>query len=207
MLREPFRSVVDVAAGGMQGRTGRYEKRLGDLAGLYRDGAAHAALVVELGDPVVYDVEEFRPGTNPGDLIYGVTRMNPGQVAGEFFMTRGHIHARADRPEIYYGQKGEGLMQLESPDGETRIVEIGPQTICYVPAFWIHRSINIGSGDLVMVFAYPADSGQDYGIIEASRGLRHRVLMRPDGGWELHDNTEYRPRSAKAVAARFAVAN
>ena len=48
-------------------------------------------------------------------------------------------------------------MQLEAPDGETRIVEIRPQTICYAPPYWIHRSINIGGEDLVMVFAYPAD--------------------------------------------------
>lgn len=204
MLREPFRSVVDVAAGAMRGRTGRYEKRLADLAGLYRDGAAHAALVAESGNPVVYEVEDVRPSTDAGDLIYGVTRMNPGRVADEFFMTRGHIHARADRPEIYFGQKGEGLMQLESPDGETRIVEIGPQTICYVPPFWIHRSINIGAEDLVMVFAYPADSGQEYAIIEASRGLRHRVLARAGGGWALHDNPDYVPRPADAVAALFA---
>ena len=176
MMREPVSSVVDTIGGGMSGKTGRYEKRLSDLNGLYADEAAFEAALEELGDVVVYDVEDFRPGTHSGDLIYGVTRMSPGRIAAEFFLTRGHIHAKADRPEIYYGQKGLGLMQLESPAGETRIVEIGPQTICYVPPFWIHRSINIGNEDLVMVFAYPSDSGQDYGIIESSRGMRHRVV-------------------------------
>ncbi len=199
-LREPFRSVVDVRSGGMQGNTGRYEKRLSDLAGLYQDGDAHAALVSTLGDPVVYDVEEFKPGTRAGDLIYGVTRISPGRVGDEYFMTRGHIHACVDRPEIYYGQRGEGLMLLESPHGETRAVEIGPQVICYVPPLWIHRSVNVGPDDVVMVFAYPADSGQDYGIIDASNGMRHRVFVRPGGGWELRKNERYVPRSGAVVA-------
>ncbi|PST17589.1 glucose-6-phosphate isomerase [Mesorhizobium plurifarium] len=185
----------------MSGNTGRYEKRLSDLEGLYEDATAYADLIRRLGNPVVYEVEDFRPGDHAGDLIYGVTRMSPGLVGREFFLTRGHIHAKADRPEIYYGQAGKGLMQLESPEGETRIVEIGPQTICYVPPYWIHRSINVGDDDLVMVFAYPSDSGQDYGIIEASNGMRHRVVSDARGGWQLVENGEYRARSGEAVAS------
>ncbi|MBB3977606.1 glucose-6-phosphate isomerase [Rhizobium azooxidifex] len=199
MLREPVASVVDPRAGGLSGNTGRYEKRLSDLAGLYADAEAHAALVASLNDPVVYAVEDFRPGSHSGDLIYGVTHMSPGRIGREYFLTRGHIHAKADRPEIYYGQKGYGLMQLESPEGETRIVEVRPQTICYVPPFWIHRSINVGDEDLVMVFAYPSDSGQDYGIIENSNGMRHRVLATDEGGWELVENSAYAPRSSETV--------
>lgn len=201
MLREPVTSVVDANTGGMSGNTGRYEKRLSDLAGLYEDANAHADLTSRLSDPVVYAVEDFRPGAHTGDLIYGVTCMSPGRIGREFFLTRGHIHAKADRPEIYYGQKGKGLMQLESPEGETRIIEIGPQTICYVPPYWIHRSINIGDEDLVMVFAYPSDSGQDYGIIEASNGMRHRVMADGNGGWCLVENNDYRPRTGDNVAA------
>jgi len=199
MLREPVSSVVDPTAGGMSGNTGRYEKRLSDLAGLYADEAAFKEQLFSTADPVVYDVEDFKPGTQGGDLIYGVTRMNPGRIGNEFFLTRGHIHAKADRPEIYYGQSGHGLMQLESPEGETRIVEIKPLTICYVPPFWIHRSVNIGTEDLVMVFVYPSDSGQDYGIIEASNGMRHRVTAAADGGWSLVENTAYEPRSADSA--------
>jgi glucose-6-phosphate isomerase len=199
MIREPVASVVDPIQGGMSANTGRYEKRLYDLRGLYADADAFELMAEKLGETVVYDVEDFKPGTQSGDLIYGVTRMNPGRVGREFFLTRGHIHAKADRPEIYYGQGGHGLMQLESPEGETRIVEVKPQTICYVPPFWIHRSINIGPEDLIMVFAYPSDSGQDYGIIESSNGMRHRVMAKDGGGWELVENPAYIPRSAEAA--------
>lgn len=201
MLREPVASVIEVSTGAMSGKTGRYEKRLSDLDGLYEDADAFRALTGKIGDAVVYAVEDFKPNDNAGDLIYGVTRMSPGRVGREYFLTRGHIHARANRPEIYYGQQGRGLMQLESPEGETRIVEIGPQTICYVPPYWIHRSVNVGDEDLVMVFAYPSDSGQDYGIIETSNGMRHRVMAAADGKWELVENAAYRPRAADVAAA------
>lgn len=197
----PLNCQIDLTLGTMSGATGRYQKKLKDLAGLYADATAFAALAATHGDQVVYDVADFRPSGEPGDMIFGVTRMSPGRVGTEFFMTRGHIHAQTDRPEVYYGQKGRGLMQLESPDGETRILEIGAQTICYVPPYWIHRSINVGYEDLVMMFCYPADAGQDYGIIEQSQGMRHRVMADGAGKWCLVENPAYRARAAETVAA------
>lgn len=185
----------------MLGATGRYEKKLRDLRGIYEDEDAYSRLVAENGDAVVYDVSEFRPSAETGDLIFGVTRMAPGRVGREFFLTRGHIHAKADRPEIYYGQKGRGLMLMESPDGDTSTIEIAPQTICYVPPHWIHRSVNIGDEDLVMVFTYPADAGQDYDIITRAGGMRHRVLTDGKGGWSLAENQRYRPRPSSTAAA------
>ncbi len=202
-LIDPARCAANPVTGEMTGRTGHYEKRLSALSGLYEDEAALTAMIAASGDQVVYDVGEFRPSAASGDLIFGVTRMSPGKIGREYFLTRGHIHAKADRSEVYYGQKGYGLMQLESPEGETRIVEITPQTICYVPPFWIHRSVKIGPEDLVMMFCYSADSGQDYGIIERSGGMRHRVMATPDGGWELIDNPAYTHRSPKIINELF----
>jgi glucose-6-phosphate isomerase len=137
-------------------------------------------------------------------MIIGVTRMIPGKVGDEYFLTRGHIHAKANRPEMYYGESGHGLMLLESPAGEIRIVEIRARTLCYVPPYWIHRSVNVGTEDLVMTFAYPADSGQDYAIIEKAGGMRSRIVDDGKGGWTAVDNADYRERPADLVAAIFA---
>ena len=198
-LEEPRRLDVDLASGSMAGGDGRYEKRFRDLAGLYADAAAFDALVAHRGGDVAYGVTSYMPGGKVSDLILGVTRMEPGRVGREFFLTRGHIHANGDRPEMYYGQAGHGLMQMESPEGEVRLMEIGPQAIVYVPPFWIHRSVNLGDGPLVMTFAYPADSGQDYGIIERAGGLRVRIVA--DGaGWRQEDNLDWRPRTAAEIA-------
>ncbi|WP_421726693.1 glucose-6-phosphate isomerase [Bauldia sp.] len=202
-LREPKACVVDADIGVLEGGGSRYVKRLRDLEGLYADGAAFSALIQSDRDREVYEVTDCRPSTDSGDLIFGVTRMVPGRVGDEFFLTRGHIHANANRSEVYYGQKGHGVMLMESPAGETRTVEIRPGTVCYVPPFWIHRSINVGDEDLVMLFCFPADAGQDYEIIAGSGGMRHRVVAADTAdGWTLVDNETYRPRGAAELARR-----
>jgi glucose-6-phosphate isomerase len=200
-IREPVCCQVALEAGALAGATGRYTKKFGDLAGLYADHAAYDLMARSRADDVVYEVTEFRPNETPGDLIFGITRMVPGKVGQEYFMTRGHIHATASRPELYYGQRGRGVMLMESPAGETRAVVIQPGAICYVPPYWIHRSVNIGPDDLVMMFTYPADSGQDYGIIVRSGGMRMRVVEDGNGGWKAVANPDYRQRSAAEVAA------
>lgn len=197
-LMEPVKLTIDVAAGTLAGGSGRYEKRLSDLAGIYADKAAFAAMLAE-GDRVTYAVEDLKPNTNAGDMIFGITRMVPGRIGDEYFVTRGHIHAKGNRPEIYSGESGYGLMQLESPEGESRIIEVTPRSVCYVPPFWIHRSVNVGPADLVMTFSYPADSGQDYDIIARSGGMKQRVIDDGRGGWTAIDNASYRRRTAAEI--------
>ncbi len=204
---QPTSCLVEVRGGSLRGGTGRYEKRLADLAGIYADADAFTSRLREDAELLVYAVEDLRPSTAPGDMIFGVTCMIPGQVGGEYFVTRGHIHAKANRPEIYYGESGTGLMLLESPQGESRIVEIAPRTVCYVPPYWIHRSVNVGTDDLVMTFAYPADAGQDYEIIARSGGMRLRIVDDGAGGWTAVDNATYRPRDTAEIERIMATAD
>lgn len=204
VLREPVLCRLDLSAGRLAGASGRYVKTLAQLDGLYEDTAAFTAARADDRERTVYEVTEFRPSDWAGDLIHGVTRMAPGRIGREFFLTRGHIHAIADRPEIYRGEAGQGVMLLESPAGETRALPINAGDVCYVPPYWIHRSVNIGAVDLVMSFAYPADSGQDYDIIARSGGMRSRVVADDDGGWVLAANVSYRPRSPAVVDALLA---
>lgn len=198
-LFEPGIGYVDIAAGQLKGATNRYVKTYRDLDGLYEDAEAFAALLAERGDAVAYEVTDYKPSANAGDIIIGVTRMEPGKVGDEYYMTRGHIHARPNRPEMYYGESGLGVMLLESPAGDIRTVEIGPRTMCYVPPFWIHRSVNVGQEPLVMTFAYPADSGQDYDIIANAGGMKNRIIDDGKGGWKAIDNAAYTARPPALV--------
>lgn len=202
MLVTPTVHVLSPEGGTLSGRTNRYEKRLSELDGLYADAAAFGAALGQ-GDRVVYAVEDFRPSGASGDICFGVTHMQPGRIGAEFFMTRGHIHAVANRPETYRGEMGRGVMLMESPDGQVVTLEVVPGATVYVPPFWIHRSVNVGAEPLVMTFAYPADSGQDYGIIARSNGMRVRVVADGDG-WRVVDNPAWRPRSAEEIAAIMA---
>lgn len=177
----------------LTGRTGRYEKRLSELDGLFADRAAFAARLATEADWVVYHVDEFRPSGAAGDLITGISTLTAGRVGGEFHMTRGHIHAQHDRTEIYHCLSGHGLMLMETLDGRTVVTELRPGVVAYVPPVHIHRSVNLGDTDLVTLFCYPADAGQDYGIIARSGGMRHRAVA--DGeGWRLEENAAYVPR-------------
>ena len=203
-LIEPGLCSVDVEKGELRGATNRYVKTLGDLAGIYQDQHAYETLLAKSGNTVVYEVTDYKPSQNPGDMIIGVTRLLPGKVGDEYFLTRGHIHAKPNRPEMYYGEKGHGLMLLESPAGDVRIVEIAARTMCYVPPYWIHRSVNVGTGELVMTFAYPADSGQDYDIIAKAGGMRQRIVDDGNGGWKAIENASYRPRAQAVVSAILA---
>ncbi len=199
-LVEPTVTVVDPVTGRMQGATRRYVKRWSELGGLYRDEEAWRAIAAARGDDLSYEVYDHTPSQAAGDLIHGTSILYPGRVGREFAMTRGHIHARSDRPEIYYCQSGEGLMLMESAAGEVRIAAFHPQAIVYVPPYWIHRSVNTGSTALVTVFCYPADAGQDYDIIARAGGMRETIVEDGAGGWTTEPNPGWRPRSAEEMA-------
>ncbi|MCB1357488.1 MAG: glucose-6-phosphate isomerase [Maritimibacter sp.] len=203
MHQEPTSHRIDPSTGEMTSATGRYEKRLRDLEGIYLDENAFQSVVSSHGDAIVYSVNEVRPTRGAGDLIFGTTHMEPGRVGDEFFMTRGHIHAIANRPEVYYGESGAGVMLMESPEGETRVLEVGPGVAVYVPPMWVHRSVNVAAVPLVMSFFYPSDSGQDYGIIASSCGMASLIVA--DGtGWKEVPNPRYRPRTSDEIARVFA---
>lgn len=204
MVAMPSVHHLSSAEGRLSGRSHRYEKRLSELAGLYADAAAFEAALAE-GDRVVYAVEDYRPSGTAGDLCFGVTCMQPGRIGEEYFMTRGHIHAIANRPETYRGEAGRGVMLMESPGGDVVTIEVTPGATVYVPPYWIHRSVNTGPEPLVMSFVYPADSGQDYGIIARSHGMKVRIVAE-GAGWKAVPNPEWRARTPSEIAAIQATA-
>lgn len=205
MYQDPSAHHINSATGAMSNASGRYIKRLRDLDGLYLDDTAFQSALTSSADAIVYTVHEKRPTQTVGDLIFGTTMMEPGRIGDEFYMTRGHIHACANRPEVYYGESGEGLMLLETPEGDVRILEVKPRVAVYVPPFWIHRSVNTGAIPLVMSFFYPSDSGQDYNIIGKSGGMAVRIMANGTG-WEAVKNPSYTPRNQADIAAVHASA-
>ena len=198
-MQEPGVGFVDIQQGALKGASNRYVKTFRELDGLYEDKTAFDALLKTKADDIAYEVTDYKPSANSGDMIIGVTRMEPGKVGREYYMTRGHIHAKPNRPEMYYGESGKGVMLLESPAGDIRAIEITARAMIYVPPYWIHRSVNVGSVPLVMTFAYPADSGQDYDIIAKAGGMANRVVDNGQGGWAAVANASYTKRPQALV--------
>ena len=190
-MTPPIRANFDATTGHFPQATGHYQKTLEDLAGLYYDQDAFAALLHEWKGRVVYEVWEHRASKDSGDLVFGTSVMQPGQVGNEFFLTRGHQHLLADRAETYYCLSGSGLVLMESPAGEAKVLEQVPGQLVYVPPHWIHRSINTGDSVLTTLFCYNADAGQDYEIIRKRGGMRKLIVTDGNGGWALADNPNY----------------
>ncbi|WP_336644440.1 glucose-6-phosphate isomerase family protein [Microbacterium sp. USHLN186] len=183
--------------GGIEGRSRRYEKFLGDMAGVYRDEAAWQAAVAARGpEELIYWVDDHRYQDGPGALIVGTSTLLPGRYGEEFAVTRGHLHAVADRAELYHCLSGRGVMLLETLDGQSTAIELTAGQAVNVPGHWIHRSVNVGDEPFVTLFCYAADAGQDYTVISDANGMKNLVVV--DGeGWALApnpDHTGYRPR-------------
>jgi len=188
---EPVALRVDADRGRFTGSSERYEKRLGDLAGLYRSTQAfESALATDDGEPV-YWVESSTPDTGRGALTIGLSVLRPGRIGDEFAMTRGHLHAQSEFAELYHGISGSGVMLLESVEGESRAVPIGPGISVHVPGGWVHRSVNVGEELLVTLFAYATEAGQDYGIIERAGGMSRLVVSDGAGGWTTRANPDH----------------
>ena len=183
---------VDISTDGVMSGTSRiYEKHLGDLEGLYRDAEAFADELAGRGaDELVYVVHEQKYDSSPGALIVGTSTLLPGSVGNEYAMTRGHLHAIADRAELYHCLSGHGIMLLDTLDGQSIAVELTPGKAVNVPGHWVHRSVNVGNGPFVTLFCYSADAGQDYSLIERAGGMRP-LIVKDGEGWSQVPNPDH----------------
>jgi glucose-6-phosphate isomerase len=180
------------ADGVMRGATSSYEKRLGDMAGVYRDEDAFGEVVADKGaDFLVYRVEEHRNVDGEGALIIGTSTLQPGRYGDEFAVTRGHLHAKADRAELYYCLSGRGVMLLETLDGRSEALPLTPGEAVHVPGHWVHRSVNVGDEPFVTLFCYGADAGQDYELIARAGGMASLVVGDDAGGWATRPNPDH----------------
>jgi len=171
------------------------ERRLSDLRGLFADREAEAALLAE--DPLVYRVYDAADlPKEDGHLLFSTTVIQPGRVGDEYFMTKGHFHARADRAELYYGLSGRGMLLLQTPEGRAEALPMVAGTAAYVPPYWGHRTVNTGAEPFVFLAVYPADAGYDYRTI-ARDGFASLVVAGSDGPC-LVPNPRFRREGAGA---------
>lgn len=187
---EPLARQVRLSDGVIPTATAVQERRLSDLRGLFADPAAEAALLRQ--DPLVYRVYDATDlPKEDGHLLFSTTVIEAGRVGDEYFLTKGHFHARADRAELYYGLSGQGMLLLQTPEGRFASLPMVAGTAAYVPPYWGHRTVNTGAEPFVFLAAYPADAGYDYGTI-ARDGFAALVVAGPEGP-RVIPNPGYRP--------------
>jgi glucose-6-phosphate isomerase len=190
----PFTFNIDLANATLERYDNHIERRLSAMQGQYQDQSAFEALV-QSGDPLLYEVYETRRPEVTGELLNGLSVIHPGNVGDESFMTKGHFHAVLETAEVYFTLQGEGMMVMETPEGDWAVETMRPGSVLYVPPRWAHRSVNTSAEeDLVFFFVYPGHSGHDYGSIERS-GFR-KLVVEQNGKAQVVDN----PRWKKAQA-------
>jgi glucose-6-phosphate isomerase len=173
-IMKPFGVEIDLDTGEMPGATHHLVRLASDMRGYYQDAASLQALIAQ-GNPLHYEVFEAPVPQQAGQLMFCLSKLQPGQVGTECFMTKGHYHLLADTAEIYLCLRGEGyvLMRTNSDQGAWEKLKRG--RMVYVPPLWGHRSVNTGGEPLVSFCVYPGDAGHNYGDIE-EEGFPKRVF-------------------------------
>lgn len=164
---------VNFETGAMDGHLKYGESNIGDLVGFFEDEAARKALPQNL---VVYQVQSYCPeaeGTE-GGLFFGVSKVLPGLVGDEYFMTKGHFHAEEDTAEFYWGITGQGLLLCMDEQGRTTCRQISPGVLLYIPRRSAHRLVNTGNSVLTVGACWPSNAGHNYDRIRRT-GFSVRV--------------------------------
>ena len=176
-LMYPFGINIDLADGTMAGPDRTVVRRASDMHGYYADEAALQRLIAEHADPVHYEVFEKAIPEAPGHLLLCISKLQPGRVGEECFMTKGHYHAVRGTAEVYWCLRGRGLMLMKTAQGQCVAEPMERNRVVYVPPHWAHRSINAGDEPLVSFCVYPGEAGHNYEDI-AEQGFPRRVFLR-----------------------------
>jgi glucose-6-phosphate isomerase len=164
-MRNSLDVSVDFGTGRLAGRDVRDTVRtLADLAGLFADEAARAAMPQS---QVVYSVQAVQPTEEgrAGGLFWGNTTIVAGLVGDEYFMTKGHFHALRDRDEYYVTVSGEGALLLMDAGRRTWMEPMTPGSVHYISGATAHRTANTGEAPFVFLACWPSDAGHDYETI------------------------------------------
>jgi glucose-6-phosphate isomerase len=158
-----------------------------------KDAFTDRALCEEMlrsGDPLLYTVSTCAFAEGPAELHCGLGVIYPGSVGDEFFMTRGHLHAKREAPELYVGIRGRGIMLMQREDGSgSSTAALSGQCLVYVPGHTAHRTINTGNEPLVYLGIYAADAGHDYESLRTNNFTD--AVIRRGGGPAVIARSEY----------------
>lgn len=144
------------------------------LQGVFKNENARKQMAQDTG---VYSVQLYLPvdeGTL-GGLFFGITKIQPGLIGNEYYMTRGHFHAVSNRGEYYWGIEGEGKLILMDRSRNVWAEDMYAGSLHYIPSHTAHRVANTGDDILSFGACWPSDAGHDYEEI-AKNGFASRLL-------------------------------
>ena len=174
----PFSFDLDFLTGEVSRSAERVQRHLSDMQSLFYDKLA-VQQSLSASDPLIYEFFNTKFITTTSDMAVAITRIFPGRIGDEYYMSKGHQHQRDDQPEMYICVQGTGYLLLDTMQGEFRAESWQPGTITHIPPFWAHRAVNTGADILVYIGVYHAAAGHIYTRVE-SQGFA-RVAVERDG--------------------------
>ena len=172
---QPFSMDIDVETGVIKNPGRVLVRKASDMRGYYSDEGALEKLIDEENDPLHYEVFETSVPEEKGHLRHCISKLQPGHVGNEFFMTKGHYHSILYTAEIYLCLRGRGYTVMKTSDGKYAEEKMERGKMVYIPPNWAHRSVNTGEEPLISFCIYPGEAGHNYGDIKAD-GFARRVL-------------------------------
>jgi len=105
---------------------------------------------------IVYQVfvKEFLP------LNIALTVINPGNINGEYFMTKGHIH-KSLKEEFYVLLEGKGILFLQKGN-KVKTIHLKKGELVLIEKSYAHRLINTGDKKLEVLTVYHEGSKPSY---------------------------------------------
>lgn len=178
-LIEPISEFIDLDRVTLKNPKKHIKRNTSVMHGYYQDQAALEKLIAEQGDPLHYETFESEVPEEYGQMIYGLSKLQPGVVGDECFMTKGHYHTIVETGEVYFCLEGEGYMLMKTQAGQVRAEKMTRGSLVYVPPYWAHRSVNTGEAPMTTLFIYPADAGHNYGDI-TEEGFPQHIFKRKE---------------------------
>lgn len=188
-IMQPFQTQLDLQSGIIQPTNNIIQRKLSQMRGMYQANDLAESMLGQSNDPTIYDVYVVELPEENGQVLHCTTVLHAGKIGEEYYMTKGHYHSKRDQGEVYLGLSGEGYLLLQTEDGKFDAQKMSKGTVAYVPPYWAHRTVNVGSEPFVFFAAWPGDAGHDYGSIETS-GF-YKLLVERDGQPILIDNPNY----------------
>lgn len=142
--------------------------RLSDLKETFADQKAVARLLQK--NPTLYSVSVVREK----GVEYALTKLRPGKIGKERFMTKGHYH-RLPVGELYLLLSGKGVLVLQKA-GRAKKVQLRTGIPYYVEPETAHRVVNVGNQPLTFLCVYPAEAGHEYQRVKREGGFKIRIL-------------------------------
>ncbi|MFN8371350.1 MAG: glucose-6-phosphate isomerase family protein [Anaerolineae bacterium] len=187
---QPFKTEINLQTGVFAPPRQMIKRTLSQMKTMFTDSEAVNRILAAEGDRLIYEVHVTELPEEDGQILHCTTIIYPGQIGNEYHMTKGHYHRQRHQGEIYLGLAGQGYLVMQTEAGAANVQSMQPGTAAYVPPYWAHRTVNVGSEPFVFFAAWAGEAGHDYGTIERD-GFR-KLIVQQGGQPQVVDNSKYK---------------